>query len=90
MLRIWIAVVEKNMSIITVRGLEPSVKAALQRMAAEHGRSMEAEIRAVLTSVTQQSATKPGLAELIRDHLGGLTLELPERNEYQREVTLPS
>ena len=78
------------MSIITVRGLEPSVKIALQRMAAEHGRSMEAEIRAVLTSATQQSTNKPGLAELIRDHLGGITLDLPERNEFQREVTLPS
>ena len=37
------------MSIITIRGLDPSVKAALQIRAAENGRSMEAEIREVLT-----------------------------------------
>lgn len=75
------------MSIIIVRGLEPTVKTALQRMAAEHGRSMEAEIRAVLTSVTQEPNVKPRLADLIREHLGGVTIELPEHTESQRELT---
>jgi plasmid stability protein len=33
---------------LTVRGLDPSLVAALKRRAAEHGRSMEAEHREVL------------------------------------------
>ena len=78
------------MSIITVRGLEPTVKTALQRMATEHGRSMEAEIRAVLTSATQKVEEKPGLADLIQEYLGGVELELPERTEFQRDASLPS
>ena len=78
------------MSIITIRGLDPSVKAALQIRAAENGRSMEAEIREVLTYAIQEPVTKPGLADLIQQFLGGVELELPERNEFQREVAFPT
>jgi len=78
------------MSIITIRGLDPSVKAALQIRAAENGRSMEAEIRDVLTCAMQERSTKSGLADLIQQYLGGVELELPDRNEFQREVIFPS
>ena len=36
------------MTAISVRNLDPDVKAKLRVRAAEHGRSMEAEIRAIL------------------------------------------
>ncbi|MCL2850235.1 MAG: hypothetical protein FWE61_09365 [Micrococcales bacterium] len=37
-------------SIVTVRNLDPAVKSRIQQRAARHGRSMEAEIRAILTA----------------------------------------
>ncbi len=41
-------------NIITVRNLDPAVKARIQARARRHGRSMEAEVRAILTAVTVQ------------------------------------
>jgi plasmid stability protein len=50
------------MSSIVVRGLDDSVKQRLAEQAKEHGRSMEAEVREILT----QASTRPhnGLALL--------------------------
>ena len=50
------------MSQLVVRNLDEEVKAGLQRLAAEHGRSMEEEVRSILREavaaqrVTQQPA----------------------------------
>ncbi|MCU0279732.1 MAG: hypothetical protein MUE31_12690 [Candidatus Nanopelagicales bacterium] len=68
------------MSVVTIRGLDPRVKAGLQRRAAEHGRSMEAEARAILA----EAVLPPGeglFAALHRTFadLGGVELEQPPR-----------
>ncbi|MCL2091168.1 MAG: Arc family DNA-binding protein [Micrococcales bacterium] len=47
-------------NIITVRNLDPGVKARIQDRARRHGRSMEAEIRAILAAVpVQDPAEEP-------------------------------
>ena len=46
------------MASITIRNLDDDVKERLQLRAAEHGRSMEAEIRTILTDAVTQTNVK--------------------------------
>lgn len=71
------------MANISVRNLDPSVHAALQARAREHGRSMEAEIRQILADATRPTEEEPKdpfvwLMEVSRLR-GGVDLELPPR-----------
>lgn len=81
------------MAALTVRGLDDRVKEALRRRAAEHGHSMEAEIRDILAAaVADRRETSPqqnAFADLMAyfTSIGGVELELPER-ELAREVNL--
>jgi plasmid stability protein len=65
---------------ITVRHLDDTTKAKLRVRAAQHGRSMEAEVRDILNSaVDAQPTSSQNLADALRARfapLGGL--ELPE------------
>ncbi|MEZ5087307.1 MAG: Arc family DNA-binding protein [Tessaracoccus sp.] len=74
------------MSTIIVRGLDDSVKNQLATQAKQHGRSMEAEVRDILT----KAARKPhiGLALLhAAQQVGGIEdLPLPERSDAARAV----
>lgn len=74
------------MSSIVVRGLDESVKARIAAQAKEHGRSMEAEVRDILT----KAATRPniGLALLQAGQAAGGVDELPipERSDTARAV----
>lgn len=74
------------MSSIVVRGLDESVKARLADQAKQHGRSMEAEVREILT----RAATRPniGLALLhAAQSVGGIDeLPVPERTDIARAV----
>lgn len=72
---------------IVVRNLEPEVKEALAARAAEHGRSMEAEVRDILGRAALRSRHRNiGLA--FRDAAAGVggvdDLQLPERTERAR------
>ena len=74
------------MASIVVRGLDESVKARLAAQAKKRGRSMEAEVREILT----RAATQPniGLA-LLRagQSVGGVEeLPVPERSDRARAV----
>ena len=72
------------MSSITIRNLDPAIKERLRIRAAEHGHSMEAEVRRIL----QTALTNPAV-QTERNHydrirarfapLGGVDLELPPR-----------
>jgi len=72
------------MSSITVRDLDPALKERLRVRAAEHGHSMEAEVRQILRTIlsgSQQPADQ-NLYERIRARLaplGGADLDLPPR-----------
>lgn len=74
------------MSSIVVRGLDEGVKARLAAQAREHGRSMEAEVRDILT----RAARRPhiGLAMLQAGHdAGGVDdLPVPARDDRARAV----
>ena len=67
------------MSTLTIRNLDPAVKDQLRVQAARHGRSMEAELRVIVTAaVDSQRANEPNLAEAIRRRFapyGGIELE---------------
>jgi plasmid stability protein len=64
------------------RGLDPETHARLRVEAARHGRSMEAEVRAILQDRLMPSAGERGLGSRIRARFEGLEgdLELPERS----------
>ena len=56
-----------SMSTLTIRNVEPAVKEQLRVRAARNGRSMEAELRAILAeAVGTERDREPNLAEAIR------------------------
>jgi len=72
------------MSSITIRNLDPAIKERLRVRAAEHGHSMEAEVRRILQSVLTIPAKKhrTSLYDRIHDRfaaIGGVDLDLPPR-----------
>jgi antitoxin FitA len=66
---------------LTVRGLDPVTHARLRVEAARHGRSMEAEVRAILHERLATHDGERGLGSQIRARFQGLggDLELPDR-----------
>ena len=81
------------MTMLTVRDLDPHVKDKLRLRAARHGRSMEAEVRQILTVAVEVGDEPVDLVSSIREHFAGapVQLELPDRNaEQQRPVDFGS
>ncbi len=78
------------MSTLTVRNLDDGLKARLRVRAAENGRSMEAEARAILRSTLAGDADDR-LGSRIHERFAGLgadKLELPPRTEPPRAADL--
>ena len=77
------------MTAISIRNLDSEVKAKLRIRAAQHGRSMEAEIRTILTDAVAQRPV--GFFDAIRavslEH-GGVDLDLRRHKQRQRPVDL--
>ena len=80
------------MSMITVRDLDPAVKEKLRAQAARHGRSMEAEVRQILTIAVDAPDEPVDLVASIRRHFSGAEpLDQPERDRAaQRPVSFES
>jgi plasmid stability protein len=75
------------MAALSIRNLDETVKRQLQVRAAQHGRSMEAEARAILIEAVSAPVDTAGLFTELLDRfgaLGGVDLELPERREPAR------
>ena len=74
---------ENTMATLTIRNLDPAIKERLRVQAARNGRSMEAELRAILTEAFGTERNREiNLAEAIRRRfapLGGVELDLPAR-----------
>jgi len=74
------------MASITIRNMDPEVKARLRVRAAQHNRSMEEEVRVILRDVTFGSGKKnASFLDVVREAVepyGGFELELPLRDEY--------
>ena len=72
------------MSTILVRDLDESVKIALRNQAKRHGRSMEAEVRTILTN----SVTQPNIAAALMQAASAINgiddLPLPHRDDQAR------
>jgi plasmid stability protein len=75
------------MASLVVRQLDDDTKERLRRRAAEHGRSMEAEARAILRDALTPTVYAEGFG--LRVHrrfaaIGGVDLELPARTDIAR------
>ena len=81
------------MAAVTVRNLDDHVKERLRMRAAAHGRSMESEIRAILTEAASAPGDKDDLFATLLDRfagIGGVELDLPERSTPARAPDLSS
>ncbi|MGE5289800.1 MAG: FitA-like ribbon-helix-helix domain-containing protein [Micromonosporaceae bacterium] len=79
------------MSAVSIRNLDDRVKERLRIRATRHGRSMEAEMRAILTDAVSEPGEDTGLFQALFDRfaqLGGVDLDLPERAARPRAADL--
>lgn len=70
------------MAAISIRNLDDQTRDRLRVRAASHGRSMEAEIRAILKDAVDDQTESAGLLQAIHERfsaVGGVDLELPPR-----------
>ncbi|WP_449278210.1 FitA-like ribbon-helix-helix domain-containing protein [Leucobacter sp. GX24907] len=74
------------MSSIMVRGLDESVKQRLAEQAKEHGRSMEAEVRDILTRAAHRPHIGLALMQAAQDIDGTCELQIPARTDMARIV----
>lgn len=77
------------MAAITVRNLDDHVKQRLRVRAAKHGRSMEAEVRAILVEVVAEDEVPKNILERLHERfaeLGGVELDIPPRTGTHRVV----
>jgi len=74
------------MASIVVRGLDDSVKQRLAAQAEEHGRSMEAEVRDILTRAASRPHVGLALLEAARAVGGVEDLAIPDRADAARGV----
>ena len=72
---------------MTIRGLDDEVRDRLRIRAAQHGRSMEAEVRAILTEAVESPVERTLIEALLamREALGGLELDIPPRTDHARD-----
>jgi len=76
-------------STLTIRQLNENTHARLRGRAAKHGRSVEAEVRAILDAAVDRPAENILLT--LHDSLaegGGVDLQVPERRDAPRSADL--
>ena len=81
------------MAAVSIRNLDDTVRERLRVRAAAHGRSMEAEMRAILVEAVREPSDEKSLLEALADRfgeLGGVDLDLPLRSAAPRAVDFPS
>lgn len=79
------------MAAISVRDLDDRVRERLRVRAAGNGRSMEAEIRAILTAAVSEAESASDLFTALLDRfgdLGGVDLPVPARSTPARAADL--
>ena len=75
------------MAALSIRDLDDEVRERLRGRAAAHGRSMEAEIRDILTDAVSKQDESRGLLATLLDRIGeigGVDLDLPTRSTTPR------
>lgn len=81
------------MAAVSIRDLDEGVKERLRVRAARNGRSMEAEIRAVLADAVREPEPSRGLFSALLDRfaeVGGVDLEIPDRDTSARAADFSS
>ncbi|APW40255.1 plasmid stabilization protein [Rhodoferax koreense] len=79
------------MATLTIRNFDETLKQRLRIEAAEHGRSMEEEVRSILRQALEKAAPARGLGSRIHQRfaaIGGVDLELPAHTEPARAAKL--
>jgi antitoxin FitA len=82
-----------TLSALSIRNLDERVKERLRVRAAQHGRSMEAEARAILTEAVSDPGEHTSLLQALHDRfrqLGGADLDLPTRSAQPRAAQFGS
>ncbi len=77
------------MAAVSIRNLDDTVRERLRVRAAAHGRSMEAEMRAILVEAVREPTDDEGLLDALAarfGELGGVDLALPPRSTAPRAV----
>lgn len=77
------------MAAMSIRNLDERIMELLRIRAARHGRSMEAEVRAILVDAVREPDAGPNLGQAIMNRfgeLGGVELDLPSRGAMPRPV----
>jgi antitoxin FitA len=69
------------MAALSIRNLDDGVHERLRVRAAEHGQSMEAEVRSILTDAVQDEDEDDLISAWmkLRDEIGGVELDIPPR-----------
>lgn len=78
------------MAAVSIRNLDDVVRERLRVRAAANGRSMEAEMRAILVEAVRQPGEEEGLLAALLNSvadLGGVDLDIPTRSAPPRAVT---
>jgi plasmid stability protein len=78
------------MASLTVRNIDESIKAGLRMSAAEHGRSMEEEVRQILKQFLLRKRSSAGIGSGISRRfavIGGLDLPDVQRSNPRRPPT---
>jgi antitoxin FitA len=78
---------------VSIRNLDEDTKRRLRIRAAQHGRSMEAEIRAILEEAVREPERGGGLFTTLMDRvgaIGGVDLDLPPRSTPPRAADVAS
>lgn len=79
------------MASLTVRNLDDDVKRKLRVRAANNGRSMEAEVRFILTDAIKDDSSEYGLGTAIRELFapyGDVVLEIPPRDDMVPDTSI--
>ncbi|WP_455289037.1 FitA-like ribbon-helix-helix domain-containing protein [Cupriavidus necator] len=80
------------MATLTIRNLDDKLKARLRIEAAQHGRSMEEEVREILRRALSKPPGRGGLGSRLHQRFATLAdpgLELPPRGEVPWSADLP-
>lgn len=80
------------MATLTIRDVDDDLKGRLRVRAAGNGRSMEAEVRAILRAALPESAPQDGLGTSIHQlfaDVGGADLSQPPRTDMPRAAEFP-
>ena len=79
------------MSTLTSRNVDPRTHDRLRQRAAQHGRSVESDVRAILDDATERPHVNilVALHDQVSRVSAGTDLEIPPRTDIPRDVTLP-